>query len=189
MIGFEQKLKENNELSKTFTEIPYFMKNIESCNINNYKEADKRLNIEKNEVIKMKCNNEELAGKYHPVTGVYFERKIVDDGEGNKIEGVFPQFDYEFEATLDKKDIKATDSIQFDKANKQLKEAVESNPDLAKKFTPEQLEMIKVGKKPRGYTWHHSEETGKLQLVDSKIHSKTSHTGGKKIWGGGSDNR
>jgi RHS repeat-associated protein len=31
---------------------------------------------------------------------------------------------------------------------------------------------------PKGYTWHHHQEKGRMQLVDSDIHSKTGHTGG-----------
>jgi len=31
---------------------------------------------------------------------------------------------------------------------------------------------------PKGYTWHHHEETGRMQLVESNAHAKTGHTGG-----------
>jgi hypothetical protein len=31
---------------------------------------------------------------------------------------------------------------------------------------------------PSGYTWHHHQEQGRLQLVDRKAHAKTGHTGG-----------
>jgi hypothetical protein len=84
---------------------------------------------------------------------------------------------------------KASDREQFAECNKQLKEAVEKDPDLAKKFTPELLEQIKNGDTSDGYTWHHSEETGKMQLVDSETHAKTGHTGGRAIWGGGEEGR
>lgn len=40
-----------------------------------------------------------------------------------------------------------------------------------------------MGKTPRGYVWHHHQDTGKLQLVNKTIHQKTGHTGGKSIWG------
>ncbi|MGL6107313.1 HNH endonuclease [Romboutsia sp.] len=145
--------------------------------------------IKEDEVTKIKCVNEDLEGKQHPESGVKYERKVVDDGEGNKVEGVFPQFESEFEATLDKDELKSSDIVQFNRANKQLKEAVAANPELASKFTPQQLQMIEKGMKPKGFTWHHSEEVGKLQLVDSKIHAITGHTGGQKVWGGGSENR
>jgi A nuclease of the HNH/ENDO VII superfamily with conserved WHH len=35
---------------------------------------------------------------------------------------------------------------------------------------------------PKGYTWHHHEDTGRMQLVDTKIHKTTAHTGGYAIW-------
>jgi hypothetical protein len=34
---------------------------------------------------------------------------------------------------------------------------------------------------PKGYTWHHHQEKGRMQLVNSEIHSKTGHTGGFSI--------
>ena len=83
----------------------------------------------------------------------------------------------------------STDREQFAECNTQLKEDVKKDPELAKQFSAEQLEQIENGDTPDGYTWHHNEETGKMQLVDSDIHSKTGHTGGKTIWGGGNENR
>lgn len=133
--------------------------------------------------------NESLEGDRHPITGVPFERKTVEDSDGNEVTGVFPEFDSDFDAQLPEDLYEASDKEQFAECNKQLKEAVEKDPELAKRFTPEQLEQIKNGDTPDGYTWHHNEEKGKMQLVDSDIHAKTGHTGGKTIWGGGNDNR
>ena len=133
--------------------------------------------------------NESLEGDRHPITGVPFERKTVEDSDGNEVTGVFPEFDFDFDAQLPEDLYEASDKEQFAECNKQLKEAVEKDPELAKRFTPEQLEQIKNGDTPDGYTWHHNEEKGKMQLVDSDIHAKTGHTGGKTIWGGGNENR
>lgn len=133
--------------------------------------------------------NESLEGDKHPITGVSFERKTVEDADGNEVTGVFPVFDSEYDAQLPENLYKASDKEQFKECNNQLKEAVEKDPELAKKFTPEQLEQIKNGDTPDGYTWHHNEERGKMQLVDSDVHAKTGHTGGKTIWGGGNENR
>ncbi|MEM6738244.1 MAG: HNH endonuclease, partial [Bacteroidota bacterium] len=36
---------------------------------------------------------------------------------------------------------------------------------------------------PKGFTWHHHQTTGRMQLVNSKIHSQTGHTGGFSLWG------
>ena len=133
--------------------------------------------------------NESLEGDRHPITGVPFERKTVEDSDGNEVTGVFPEFDSDFDAQLPEDLYEASDKEQFAECNKQLKEAVEKDPELAKRFTPEQLEQIKNGDTPDGHTWHHNEEKGKMQLVDSDIHAKTGHTGGKTIWGGGNENR
>ena len=133
--------------------------------------------------------NESLEGDKHPITGVPFERKTVEDADGNEVTGVFPVFDSAYDAQLPENLYKASDKEQFKECNKQLKDTVEKDPELAKKFTPEQLEQIKNGDTPDGYTWHHNEEKGKMQLVDSDTHAKTGHTGGKTIWGGGNENR
>lgn len=139
-------------------------------------------------VVDIQTRNVELEGKKHPETGVVFERKEVETSEGVK-EGVFPQFDSVCDVNLPKELEEATDRKQFEYCNEQLKENVESDSELRGKFTAEQLEQIEENETPDGYTWHHSEETGKMQLVDSETHAKTGHTGGKSIWGGGSENR
>lgn len=133
--------------------------------------------------------NESLKGDVHPITGVPFEEKTVTDAEGNKVTGVFPEFDSQFDAQLPDDMLQASDAEQFGECNKQLKEAVDNDPELAKEFTPDQLEQIKNGDTPDGYTWHHNEEKGKMQLVDSETHARTGHTGGRSIWGGGSEFR
>lgn len=133
--------------------------------------------------------NKHLEGKKHPETDVPFVKKTVTDSNGNSFEGVFPVFDSLFDVQLPEKLYKAKDADQEKECNEKLKEAVKNDPELAKKFTPEQLKDIENGETPEGYTWHHNEETGKMQLVDSYIHSKTGHTGGKPIWGGGKENR
>jgi hypothetical protein len=39
---------------------------------------------------------------------------------------------------------------------------------------------------PNGYSWHHHQDVGKMQLVDIDEHQlAASHTGGMAIWGGG----
>lgn len=133
--------------------------------------------------------NESLKGDVHPITGVPFEEKTVTDLEGNKVAGVFPEFDSQFDAQLPDDMLQASDGEQFGECNKQLKEAVGNDPELAKEFTPDQLEQVKNGDTPDGCTWHHNEEKGKMQLVDSETHARTGHTGGRSIWGGGSEFR
>lgn len=138
---------------------------------------------------RIKTINEKLVGQKHPETNVpYNEKKVVTDS-GEEAIGVFPEFDSLFDVDLPENLYLESDGKQFKECNRQLKEAVESNPELAKNFDEEQLEQIKNGETPDGYTWHHNEETGKMQLVDSEIHAKARHTGGRCIWGGGSKNR
>ena len=70
-----------------------------------------------------------------------------------------------------------------------MKNAISKDPEVAKKFTNEQLEQIRNGDTPDGYVWHHNEELGKMQLVKSDILAQTGHTGGRSLWGGGSEFR
>jgi len=141
------------------------------------------------EIIDLNTINKELKGGYHPVTGVPFVERVVEYN-GQKYRGVFPKFEYKARVKLPKELYLATDLKQFTEATKFLKYQIQSKPDLAKRFTPKQLEDIS-NEKPKidELTWHHNEEEGILELVDESIHSKTSHTGGRNIWGGGSDKR
>lgn len=138
---------------------------------------------------RMETRNQDLEGKEHPETGVPYEKKIVKNDAGEDVEVVVPKFESKFDAQLPEDLEKASDKEQINECNKQLKEAVENDPDLKEQFTDEQLEQIMDGETPDGYTWHHDAEKGKMQLVDSETHAKTGHTGGRVIWGGGQSNR
>ena len=140
------------------------------------------------DIKKIPCRNEDLAGKKHPETGVPFERKIIDVN-GEKLSVVVPEFDSPFETKLAEDKLTAPDLEQFKECNANLKEAIHNDESLKEKFTDEQLEQIENGDTPDGYTWHHDAEVGKMQLVDTETHQKTGHTGGRAIWGGGSDAR
>ncbi|MEC1575437.1 T7SS effector LXG polymorphic toxin, partial [Bacillus haynesii] len=118
-----------------------------------------------------------LKNKKHPITGVPYDKNG------------FPIFKHVGEVKIDKKFYKSSDAVQFRQATLLLKEKLEKNPELKKAFTDRQLQQISKGKKPEGYTWHHHQKDGIMQLVDSDIHGKTGHTGGRNIWGGGSQNR
>lgn len=138
---------------------------------------------------RIKTINDGLAGQNHPETGVPYVEKEVTKDTGEKVIGVFPQFDSKFDVQLPEGLEKATDREQFNECNKQLKERCESDPNIRSQFNERQLDDINNGRTPYGYTWHHNEETGKMQLVDYETHEKTRHTGGKAIWGGGTENR
>jgi hypothetical protein len=39
-----------------------------------------------------------------------------------------------------------------------------------------------LSKTPDGYTWHHHQDYGRMQLVPEEIHRVTGHTGGFSLW-------
>ncbi|MFU2080960.1 MULTISPECIES: HNH endonuclease [Avibacterium] len=49
-------------------------------------------------------------------------------------------------------------------------------------FTQKQLENI-YSEKPTidGFTWHHHQDTGRMQLIPERIHQETGHIGGRSI--------
>lgn len=133
--------------------------------------------------------NEHLEGKCHPLTGVPFVKRVFYVN-GEKVEGVFPKFNSKFDVRIPKELYKASDEEQFKYCVKQLAKKIESDPEFAKQFTPRQIEQIKNGEtKISGLTWHHNERPGLMQLVSSDEHSRTAHTGGRCIWGGGTNCR
>lgn len=138
---------------------------------------------------RIKTINDDLSGQKHPETGVPYEEKEVVNDKGEKVVGVFPQFESKFDAQLPEGMEKASDKTQFDECNRQLKEKCDNDPSFKAQFNERQLNDINEGRTPYGYTWHHNEETGKMQLVDYETHLKTRHTGGRSIWGGGTENR
>ena len=140
--------------------------------------------IEKNSIEKIATRCENLAGKPHPDTGVmYVKNPIVYDG---KLYEVFPKFESKFDTRLPKELYQCSDAKQFSYCTKELAKAIEKKPDLAEQFTDRQLEYIKEGRPYiSGLTWHHNEVPGKMQLISSDIHSRTPHTGGRSVWGGG----
>lgn len=134
--------------------------------------------------------NEDLEGKTHPETGVKYVRRCFTIN-GEKLEGVFPQFEGKFETRLPRNMLLASDEVQFKYCTNALARQIEANPNLASRFTPRQLEQIK-NREPNisGLTWHHKEfPPGSMQLVNTDVHSKSGHTGGRSIWGGGSECR
>ena len=188
---FTEFVDYSNEFSEKNDNLSTFKDYSEATLDNNENQSGRDISANNSEKISydIHTRNESLEGDRHPITGVEFVKKTVEDAEGNEVTGVFPKFDSKIDVQLPENLEQATDKEQFDECNRQLKEAIENDPELAKQFTEEQLEQIKNGDTPDGYTWHHNEEKGKMQLVDAEIHAKTGHTGGKAIWGGGAENR
>jgi hypothetical protein len=133
----------------------------------------------------LNCRNSELAGKTHPDTGVPFVEKTVQVGS-IELRVVMPEFPTKFALDIPKEVWAKGDTAIFEYCTEQLKEAITANPELAKQFTSQQLEQIMNGDAYiKGLTWHHNEVPGRMELVDSKVHAATGHTGGNTIWCGG----
>lgn len=105
--------------------------------------------------------------------------------DGRNVTGRFPEFD-------SAKDVQLPDDLRFERVGQQerycnqvLRQDVQENPDKYKDvFNEKQLEQINAGHKPEGYTWHHHQDVGKMQLVDSETHNKNRHDAGFILWGG-----
>lgn len=169
-----EMMKEVAEVSETVAETG------EGMNVDGLKDTP---------ITELQTIRSDLAGKEHSETGIRYEEKVVDLGDGEIYKGVFPEFETPFEVMLDENQYLESDGRQFRHANGELQIAISENPELAGQFNPEQLEQIASGRTPDGYVWHHSETPGVLQLVDKEIHELTRHTGGRAIWGGGQEFR
>jgi len=143
------------------------------------------------ESVKIETNNDHLAGLNHPETGVPFMEKTIDLPSGQDITGVFPVFEAEYEVKLDESLYLQTDYVQFSYANQELYDDIQEDPGLSAELglSQQDIQGLANGDTPAGYTWHHSEEPGVLQLVDQEIHEQTGHDGGRQVWGGGSEYR
>ena len=142
----------------------------------------------KDGIVKLKTQYNKLENRVCPGTDVKYVRKAVDL-MGTKIEGVFPEFKSAFTTFLPDNILMASDGKQFNYCIKSLQNEIKNNPALSKKFSARELEQIKAGKTPSGFTWHHNEMPGKMELVKSDIHDIAKHTGGRAVWGGGGIHR
>lgn len=122
--------------------------------------------------------NARYAGDIHP-TGVPFN------------EQGFPVFDTDFTVKIDDMFYQSSDEVQFMIGNDLLYEATQSNPNITNSLGLDDLDLddLSKGFTPDNFTWHHNQNTGILELVNRRIHSSTGHTGGRAIWGGGSEFR
>lgn len=132
--------------------------------------------------------NESLVGKKHPETGVEFMEKKLNYSDGQRIAGVFPKFDSRIDLQLPKELYKLSEKNQKKWLLARLQNEIKRG-NLKEVFTEAERETILKGKIPKGYTWHHNEKEGLMQLVDSEIHEKTRHTGGMSLWGKGYKNK
>lgn len=72
----------------------------------------------------------------------------------------------------------AANRMLAERTDDQLRGAGFSNADIAN---------IRAGNTPDGYTWHHHQDVGRMQLVRTSEHEALSggHTGGWSLWGDG----
>lgn len=84
-----------------------------------------------------------------------------------------------------------TKSAQFRYANERIGTLLRDHPGLADEMglTPAQanhfMRQPPYSDPPDGLTWHHHQDTGRMQLVEYGEHAAHRHTGGMSIWGGG----
>lgn len=121
--------------------------------------------------------------------GVPFTEKKLKYSNGSRERRVVPEFEYKCEIKLKKRDYLDSREEHFKYCNEQLQKAIKKDKELRQEFSTKELQEIENGIKgnaPSGYTWHHNEEEGVIQLVDAKVHSEVRHTGGYSMWGAGS---
>ncbi|WP_374723955.1 HNH endonuclease [Calidifontibacillus erzurumensis] len=146
-------------------------------------------NRESSTFIDLKTPNEDYTGGLHHVSNVPLIEKEVLLQNGNVGVGTFPDFNEIYAVQLPEDMYLESDHTHFSYANGALKEAIYSDSSLASQFTNDQIKQILSGETPEGYTWHHHEDIGRLELVDTEAHKMTGHLGGRELWGGGKDFR
>ncbi|GAB4203256.1 MAG: hypothetical protein OHK0022_27260 [Roseiflexaceae bacterium] len=115
-----------------------------------------------------------MAGQAHPVTGIVFDRRG------------FPIFDDV--AAYDTRIPSAVASVRdrtthMEEATRDLHNAIQRG--MPHSFTPQQLQDIANGRAQiDGFTWHHHQDTGRMQLIPRDIHRRTGHLGGFEMWFG-----
>jgi filamentous hemagglutinin len=120
--------------------------------------------------------NVHLASQRHPVSGIVFDTRG------------FPIFDdvAAFDTRLASGQFRAASyEQQMQMASRDLSQAIQRGEISASRFTPDQLSQIQNGAAQiNGYTWHHHQDYGRMQLVPRDIHRTTGHIGGEGISGG-----
>lgn len=117
--------------------------------------------------------NVRLAGQRHPVTGIVFDNRgylIFDDIAV-------------FETTISNKVFRSSSYTgQMQLATQDLWSKIQSGVVARSRYNSTQMIQIQNGAaKIDGFTWHHHQHTGRMQLVPFDIHSKTGHIGWEAI--------
>ncbi|MBC5842641.1 HNH endonuclease [Flavobacterium sp. F-380] len=147
--------------------------------------------------------------------GIQFTERTINYKEVS-FKGVFPDFSKHsaFSTSLPEKYYTYNDNNTFDICKNALRKEYEKNPpkieqilrdlnrgkvyksngvvlneeEMLKKQIKDILQENSGQQKGRifGFTWHHNEAVGRMDLVADDIHKKVKHVGGNSIWGGGS---
>ena len=122
------------------------------------------------------AKNVKLAGKEHPKTGVPFDDKGY---------AIFDNFSV-YDTRLNISDFREASYIeQMRMATRDLANAIDKGYVNKNKFTPSQLSAIYKGEsKIPNFTWHHHQDTGRMQLVDYDLHKETGHIGWESMKNG-----
>lgn len=139
----------------------------------------------------IETRNDSLNGLEHSETGIPFAERTIELPNGDLNNGTFPIFDSKFSVVLTEESYIASDNVHFQIANETLLESIKQSPTVADDIGLSQFDVqnLAYGITPEGYDWHHNEQPGVLQLVNEDVHQNTGHTGGRELWGGGSEFR
>ena len=130
-------------------------------------------NVKSSTVPPSNGKNVKLANQSHPKTGVPFDSKG------------FPNFEQyaKYDTRINTKEFRSKGSTgQMRLATKDLAEAIRKGQVRSSSFNSKQLKAIEKGEsKIPDYTWHHHQDTGRMQLIREDIHRRTGHIGGEAM--------
>lgn len=130
--------------------------------------------------------NQKYLGKIHEESGVLYALSKAEYSDGRKIMGTFPVFESFATIQLPENLYKSSSSAQLKYCYEELKKELKKPwSKLRDNFTAEQIEDILNDVHLESFTWHHNEQEGIMELVDSLAHSQAKHTGGMSLWGRG----
>jgi hypothetical protein len=120
--------------------------------------------------------NVKFAGTRHPESGIVFDNRgfpILDE-----------HVKYETRISGNLKNMSREAHMRA--GTRQLRADIEAGVIDKNMFSEKQLTQIKSGLyKIEGYTWHHHQDLGRMQLVPTDIHKEVKHVEGFEMWGGG----
>ncbi len=124
-------------------------------------------------VLKPNIRNAKLAGSSHPVTGVPFDER------GFPIFDKYMKYETRITQTIEKRDF----ILHMREATRSLREALDRGSVSKTLFNEHQLAAIQKGRAQiPDFTWHHHQESGRMQLIPKDIHTSTGHVGGNQTW-------